>query len=277
VCALPIVDSLRKAVAELVHDGDVVALEGFSHLVPFAAAHEIIRQGKRDLTIVRMAADIVSDQLVGTGCVRRLVSSWIGNPGVGSLHRVCDALQKGIPRTLELEEYTHDAMASAYVAGAAGLPLGLVRGVLDNELSRVNPKIKRIECPFTGESIAAVPAIQPDLAIVHAQEANGRGDVLLWGIVGVQKEAVLAAKRSLVTVERIVDCLEPARRPNAISVPHWAVSAVVAVPRGAEPSYAMGSYARDDAFFVTWDRISCDKKRFDEWISRHVFGIGSEP
>src|ERR1700743_1153640 len=199
------ITTLSEAVAELVHDGDRVALEGFTHLIPFAAGHEIIRQGLTDLTLVRMTADLVYDQLSGFGCAEKLVFSWGGNPGVGSLHRLRDAVENGWPQPLELEEHSHAAMANAYEAGAANLPFAAFRGYIGVDLPKVNPRIRRVECPFSGELLAAVPAIRPDVTISHAQRADRSGNVLLNGIVGVQKQAVLAARRAIVTVEEIVD------------------------------------------------------------------------
>src|SRR5919199_6565482 len=200
---------LAEAVEEVVRDGNMVAMEGFTHLIPHAAGHEVIRQARRRLTLVRMTPDLIYDQLIGMGCAEKLVFSWGGNPGVGSLHRLRDAVENGWPQPLALEEHSHAAMANAYEAGAAGLPCAIFRGYIGVELAKVNPNIKRITCPFTGEELAAVPALRPDVAIVHAQEADRHGNVQLWGIPGVQKEAVLAAGRSLVTVERIVDELSP--------------------------------------------------------------------
>ncbi|MEU5695890.1 CoA-transferase [Actinosynnema sp. NPDC020468] len=256
--------TLADAVRELVRDGDVVALEGFTHLIPVAAGQEIIRQGRRDLTLVRMTPDIVYDQLIGAGCARKLVFSWGGNPGVGSLHRFRDAVEHGWPRALELEEHSHAGMANRYVAGASGLPFAVLRGYVGTDLPGVTPTIKPITCPFTGEELAAVPAINPDVTVVHAQRADRRGNVQLWGLVGVQKEAVLAAKRSLVTVEEIVDELTPT--PGAVVLPSWAVTTVVAVPGGAHPSYAQGYSERDNAHYAAWDAISRDREAFTGWL-----------
>jgi len=261
--------SLRDAIAANVRDGDVVAMEGFTHLIPFAAGHEVIRQRKRDLTLVRMTPDLIYDQLIGMGCARKLVFSWAGNPGVGSLHRLRDAFERGWPRSIELEEHSHAAMAAAYAAGAAGLPCAILRGYLGADLPKVNPNIRSIECPFTGERLAAVPAVRPDVAIVHAQRADRHGNVLFEGIVGVQKEAVLAARRSIVTVEEVVDDLRLGS-PNAVVLPHWAVGCVVEAPGGARPSYAHGYYERDNAFYTAWDAIASDRDRFQAWMKEHV-------
>lgn len=261
--------SLSQAVAQFVEDGDVVAMEGFTHLIPFAAGHEVIRQRRRDLTLVRMTPDILYDQLIGMGAARKLVFSWGGNPGVGSLHRMRDAVERGWPAPLELDEHSHAAMANAYEAGAAGMPCAFFRGYRGTDLPRVNPNIKFVACPFTGEELAAIPSIRPDVAIIHAQKADREGNVLIEGIVGVQKEAVLAARRSIVTVEEIVDDLE-LKSPNAVVLPSWTVSAVVAAPGGARPSYAHGYYARDNAFYFAWDKISRDRNTFLEWMHANV-------
>src|SRR5205823_8990141 len=219
-----LIAGLGEAVAELVHDGNVVALEGFTHLIPHAAGHELIRQGRRELTLVRMTPDVVYDQLIGMGAARKLVFSWGGNPGVGSLHRLRDAVERGWPRPLALEEHSHAGMVAAYAAGASHLPFGILRGYLGSDLPKYNQNIRFIECPFTGERLAAVPAIHPDVTVVHAQKADRRGNVLMWGLVGIQKEAVLAARRSIVTVEEIVDELNAP--PNAVVLPAGVVGAV---------------------------------------------------
>ena len=257
--------SLSAAVAALVHDGDTVALEGFTHLIPVAAGHEVIRQGRRDLTLVRMTPDIVYDQLIGAGCARKLIFSWAGNPGVGSLHRFRDAVQNGWPVPLEIEEHSHAGMANRYVAGASGLPFAVLRGYVGTDLPAQTETIRPITCPFTGEVLTAVPALNPDVAIVHAQRADRAGNVQMWGITGVHKEALLAARRSLVTVEEVVDELGP--RPGAIVVPGWAISYVAEVPGGAHPSYAMGYSERDNDYYQEWDKISRDREAFTEWLS----------
>jgi glutaconate CoA-transferase subunit A len=259
--------SLAEAVSNLVRDGDTVALEGFTHLIPQAAGHELIRQGRRDLTLVRMTPDLVYDQMIGMGGARKLVFSWGGNPGVGSLHRLRDAVENSWPAPLELEEHSHAGMAAAYAAGASNLPFGVLRGYRGGDLA-ARTSVAPITCPFTGEELAAVPAHRPDVGIVHAQQADRKGNVQLWGITGVQKEAVLASARSLVTVEEIVDELEP--RPGAVILPSWVVEAVAVAPFGAHPSYAHGYYDRDNDFYVAWDEISRDRDRFRAWMERHV-------
>ena len=264
---------LKEAIADAVRDGDIVALEGFTHLIPFAAGHEIIRQRRRNLTLVRMTPDVIYDQLIGAGCASRLVFSWGGNPGVGSLHRLRDAVEKEWPGPLALEEHAHAGMATAYAAGASGLPFGLLRGYLGSDLPKFNPKIKYIECPFTGERLAALPAIRPDVTVIHAQKADRKGNVMLWGVTGVQKEAVLAAKRAVVTVEEVVDRLDaPHGAPNVVILPHWVVRAVSEVKGGAFPSYALGYYPRNNAFYKQWDAVARDRDTFNAWIDRHVRG-----
>ncbi|MGH2701911.1 MAG: CoA transferase subunit A [Actinomycetota bacterium] len=264
--------SLADAVEEHVRDGQTVAMEGFTHLIPFAAGYEVVRQGRRDLTLVRMTPDLIYDQLIGMGCARRLVFSWGGNPGVGSLHRLRDAVEKGWPRPLEIIEHSHAAMANAYAAGASGLPFALLRGYLGSDLIDVNPDIKTIECPFTGERLAAVPALNPDVSIVHAQRSDRAGNVLIEGIVGVQKEAVLAARRAIVTVEEIVDELA-APSLNSVVLPSWTIDAVVEVPGGARPSYAHGYYRRDNSFYKKWDPISRDRDVFRAWMRDNVTDV----
>ena len=261
--------SLADAVSRLVRSGDTVALEGFTHLIPFAAGHEIIRQGLTDLTLVRMTPDLIYDQMIGCGCARKLVFSWGGNPGVGSLHRLRDAVERQWPRPLEIEEHSHSGMAHAYAAGAAGMPAAFFRGYRGSDLAKVNPNIRFIDCPFTGEPLAAVPAIRPDVTIVHAQKADRQGNVLFEGIVGVQKEAVLAARRALVTVEEVVDRLAPPGS-NAVILPSWTITAIAVVPGGAKPSYAHGCYARDNAFYVAWDDVARDRDTFLTWMDEHV-------
>ncbi|GAA3435402.1 CoA transferase subunit A [Kutzneria kofuensis] len=236
------IGTLAEGVAAVVHDGDTVAFEGFTHLIPFAAGHEVIRQRIRNLTLVRMTPDVLYDQLIGAGCARKLVFSWGGNPGVGSLHRFRDAVQHDWPAPLELEEHSHAGMANRYVAAASGLPFAVLRGYRGTDLPAQTDNIKPITCPFTGEVLTAVPALQLDSAVIHAQRADSQGNVQLWGITGVQKEAVLAATRSLVTVEEIVDELEPV--PGAVVLPSWAVGHVAAVPGGSHPSYAAGYSVR---------------------------------
>ena len=261
--------TLTQAIADGVRDGDTVALEGFTHLIPFAAGHEIIRQQRRDLTLIRMTPDLIYDQLVGAGCVRKLIFSWGGNPGVGSLHRVRDAIEHAHPRPIEIEEHSHAAMANAYEAGAAGLPMAVFRGYVGSDLKQVNPNIRSVVCPFTGEELAAIPAIKPDVGIIHAQKADKAGNVLVEGIIGVQKEVALSSRHCIVTVEEIVDELRTG--PNSCVLPAWSVNAIAVAPRGAAPSYAQGYYPRDNSYYKAWDAISRDRNAFKQWLDEQVF------
>lgn len=260
--------TLAHAIAAHVHDGDTLAMEGFTHLVPFAAGHEIIRQRRRNLSLIRMTPDLIYDQMIGAGCASKLSFSWGGNPGVGSLHRFRDAIENDWPHPLAIEERSHSDLANAYAAGAANLPFAVLRGYTGSDFPRVNPRIRSITCPFTGEVLAATPAVRPDVAVIHAQKADWKGNVLLWGILGVQKEAVLSGKCAIVTVEERVPSLDAA--PNACILPHWVVTAVCEAPRGATPSYAHGYYERDNVFYRAWDRISRDRERFGAWIEQHI-------
>lgn len=261
--------ALADAVSELIHDGDCVALEGFTHLIPFAAGHEIIRQGLHELTLVRLTPDLLYDQMIGMGCATRLVFSWGGNPGVGSLHRFRDAIEHGWPVPLEIEEHSHAGLTNRYVAGAAGLPFAVLRGYFGTDLETA---AKTVVCPFTGERLAAVAAIRPDVTVIHAQRADRSGTVQLWGLTGVQKEAVLAARRSLVTVEELVDSLEPV--PGAVVLPSWVLSAVSLVRGGCHPSYASGYSERDNAFYESWDAVSRDRESFLSWMQTNVLNRG---
>ncbi len=261
---------LADAVSSLIGDGDTVAMEGFTHLIPHAAGHAVIRAGLHDLTAVRMTPDLIYDQLIGMGCVGRLVFSWGGNPGVGSLHRLRDAVEKGWPRPIEIEERSHADLANAYVAGASGLPFAVIRGYVGSDLPAHNPLIRTIECPFTGERLAASPAVRPDVAVLHAQQADRKGNVMLWGISGVQKEVALASARVIVTVEEVVDAFDPPA--SAVILPHWVVTAVCEAPGGARPSYALGYYHRDNGFYEAWDGIARSREAFTAWMERHVLG-----
>ncbi len=267
--------SLADAIAAAVHDGDAVAMEGFTHLIPFAAAHEVIRQRRRDLTLIRMTPDVIYDQLIGAGCAGKLVFSWGGNPGAGSLHRFRDAIENGWPGPLETEEHSHAGMANRYVAGASGIPFAVLRGYRGTGLEGLpgldgHPATRPVTCPFTGETLTAVAALRPDVAVIHAQRADRAGNVQLWGITGVQKEAVLASRRSVVTVEEIVDHLPP--QPGAIVLPSWTVSYVTHAPGGAHPSYALGYSSRDNDYYVAWTVISRDRERFRNWLETEVLG-----
>lgn len=262
------ITSLREAIADCVEDGQTVAMEGFTHLIPFAAGHEVIRQGRKNLTLVRMTPDLIYDQMIGMGCASKLIFSWGGNPGVGSLHRFRDAIETGWPVPLEIEEHSHADMAARYQAGASGLPFALLRGYIGSDLPRYNSNIKSVTCPFTGEVLSATPALAPDVAIIHAQKADRKGNVLIYGIIGIQKEAVLCAKRAIVTVEEVVDDLDAP--VNACVLPHWCLTYICIVPGGAHPSYAQGYYKRDNVFCKAWDRISKDRDTFRDWMKRHV-------
>ena len=259
--------SLADGVADLVKDGDSVAMEGFTHLIPFAAGHELLRQGRRDLELIRMTPDLLYDQMIGVGAVRKLVFSYGGNPGVGSLHRFRDAIENGWPHSVEIEEHSHAGMANRYIAGASKLPFMVMRGYTGTDLV-ARTRVKEITCPFTGERLMAVPALNPDVTIIHAQEADHDGNVQLWGIPGVQKEAVLAARRSLVSVERIVDRLEP--RPGGVVIPGWMIDYVARAPGGSQPSYSMDFSQRDNDFYREWDAISRDRELFRAWMDEHV-------
>jgi glutaconate CoA-transferase subunit A len=268
--------SLPQAVADLVHDGDSVAMEGFTHLIPFAAGQEVIRQRRRHLTLIRLTPDLIYDQLIGMGCVDKMVFSWGGNPGVGSLHRFRDAVEHGWPQSLEIEEHSHAGLTNRYVAGASGLPFAVLRGYDGTDLLPLLKTVAPISCPFTGERLTAVAALRPDVAIIHAQQADRRGNVLLWGIPGVQKEAVLASARSLVTVEEVVEELAP-RGAGAVVLPSWTVTAVAVAPGGAHPSYAAGYSSRDNGFYQAWDEISRDRERFLNWMEEHVMQASAVP
>jgi glutaconate CoA-transferase, subunit A len=266
---------LADAIAAHVRDGDAVAMEGFTHLIPYAAGHEVIRQRRTGLTLIRMTPDILYDQLIGMGAAEKLVFSWGGNPGVGSLHRFRDAVERGWPRPLALEEHSHAAMANAYEAGAAHLPFAVFRGYKGVDLPEVNPTIRSVTCPYTGEVLATVPALRPDVAIIHALKADRAGNVLFEGIVGVQKEAVLASKRAIATVEEVVEEFGP-RSANAVILPHWTLSAVCHVPGGSYPSYAHGYSKRANAFYKAWDGISRDRDTFLAWMEENVIRKGPE-
>ncbi len=267
--------SLADAVRQNLKPGDAVAFEGFTHLIPHAAAHEAIRQGISDLTLIRMTPDIIYDQMIGMGLAKKVVFSYAGNPGVGLLRRMRDAIENQYPRAIETVEHSHSAMAQAYEAGASGLPLAVFRGYLGADLKKVNPDIKSVTCPFTGEELAAIPAHRPDVSFIHAQKASEKGDVLIEGIIGVQKEAALAAKRVVVTVEEVVPDFE-GLHPNLCILPHWTIDAIAVVPGGAHPSYTHGYYARDNAAYLDWDKISADRELFASWMKDNVLNTGPE-
>ena len=262
--------SLREMIARHVQPGQMLALEGFTHLIPFAAGHEIIRQNIGDLHLVRMTPDLVYDQLIGMGLVRELTFSWGGNPGVGSLHRLRDAVEQQWPRPLAWHEHSHAGMAAAYTAGAAKLPFGVLRGYIGTDLPKHNPQIRHIECPYTGEKLATVRAVNPDVTILHAQQVDARGNVLVRGILGATREAALAARSVLFTVEEQVETLDAPM--NTTVIPHWVVTAAAVVKGGAWPSYAQGYYPRDNAFYQQWDEIARERGSFRSWMEHHVLG-----
>jgi glutaconate CoA-transferase subunit A len=264
---------MAEAISRFVHDGDVIVIEGFTHLICFAAAHEIIRQRRRDLTVCRLTPDLIYDQLIGAGCVQKLVFSWAGNPGVGPLYALRRAVEQGIPHPLELEEYSHYGMVARLTAGAAKLPFYPLRNYMGSDLPRVNPQIKKVSCPFTGEELAAVPALNPDTAIIHAQRADENGNAQIWGLIGVQKEAAFASRNTVVVAEEIVPESVIRSDPNRTLIPGLIVDAVVCEPFGCHPSYAQGYYDRDNGFYVRWREISKDVARFDSYLDEWVFGV----
>ena len=262
--------SLREAVAAHVHDGDTVAIEGFTHLISFAAAHEVIRQGRRDLTLARLTPDLVYDQMVAAGCATKLVFSWLGNPGVGSLHAIRRAIEAG---ELEIEEYSHHGMVARYAAGASRLPFFPLRSYDGSDLEAANPRIRRVASPYDGEEIAVVPPLHPDVTIVHAQRADADGNVQAWGVVGVQREAALAARRVIAVVEELVDASVVRDDPDRTLLPGTVVDAVCVEPFGAHPSFAQGYYDRDNAFYRDWEPISRDPTRLAAWLDEWVLGL----
>jgi glutaconate CoA-transferase, subunit A len=269
--------TMKDAIASFVHDGDTVSLEGFTHLIPTAAGHEIIRQGRRNLTVVRMTADIVVDQLLAGGCVTKLVSSFVGNSSAGSLGELRRRIEAADPEPLEFEEYSHYGMICRYLAGAQRLPFHPLRSYAGSDLPSVNPGIRKVTSPYPGpdgapEEIYVVPPVNPDVTIVHAQRADRSGNTQVWGLTGVQAEAVYAAKKAVVVVEEIVEDEVVRSDPNRTVIPSHAVHAVVACPRGAHPSFAQGYYDRDNAFYRSWSHISKDPARLRDWMAEWVYG-----
>jgi glutaconate CoA-transferase, subunit A len=264
---------MDEAVSHFVHDGEVIVIEGFTHLICFAAAHEIIRQQRRDLTLCRLTPDLIYDQLIGAGCVRKLVFSWAGNPGAGPLYAFRRAVEQGIPHPLELEEYSHYGMVARFTAGAARLPFYPLRNYIGSDLPRVNPQIKNVTCPFTGEKLAAVPALNPDTAIIHVQRADENGNAQVWGLMGVQKEAAFASRHTVIVAEEIVPESVIRSDPNRTLIPGFIVDAVVSEPFGCHPSYAQGYYDRDNDFYVRWREISKDVGLFQSYLDEWVFGV----
>jgi glutaconate CoA-transferase subunit A len=267
------VTNMHEAIARHVHDGHLVAIEGFTSFICFAAAHEIIRQGRRDLTLCRMTPDLVYDQMIAAGCVRKLVFSYLGNPGVGSLHCIRRAIEKGIPRPLEIEEYSHFGMVSRYMAGAARLPFFPLRSYLGTDQPKVNPRIQFVDSPYGDGPVAVVPPLNPDVAILHAQRADVNGNTQIWGLLGVQKEVAFAAETVIVVVEEIVEEAVVRSDPNRTVIPGLLVDAVVPEPFGAHPSYAQGYHDRDNQFYLAWDGISRDPAATLAWLDEWVHGV----
>ena len=269
------VTSMRDAVAEIVHDGDSVAIEGFTHLICFAAGHEIIRQRRSDLTLCRMTPDVIYDQMIGAGVARKLVFSWLGNPGVGSLHAIRRRIEEHDPEPLEVEEYSHFGMVSRYVAGASRLPFMPIRSYLDSDLPEVNQNIVEMVSPYGDERVYAVPPLHPDVSIVHVQRADGEGNAQIWGLLGCQKEAAFAAGRVIVVCEEVVDPSVIRADPNRTVIPGLIVDAVVEEPGACHPSYAQGYYDRDNPFYIAWDRVSREQERLDAWLEEWVYGLST--
>jgi glutaconate CoA-transferase subunit A len=265
--------SLKEAIAEYVQDDLSVAIEGFTAFICFAAGHEIIRQRRRNLTLIRMTPDVLYDQMVAAGVARRLVFSYLGNPGVGPLHCLRRAIEKGIPRPLEIEEYSHYGMVGRYLAGASHLPFFPLRSYLGSDMLRVNEQIKMVQSPYGDDVVAVVPPLNPDVAIIHAQRADRQGNTHLWGLLGAQKEVAFASRKVIVVVEEIVDESIIRSDPNRTLIPGLIVDAVVQVPYGAHPSYVQGYYDRDNAFYLQWDELSRDPERVGAWLDEWVYGL----
>jgi glutaconate CoA-transferase subunit A len=263
--------SMKNAVARFVRDGDTVVIEGFTHLISFAAGHEIIRQRRRDLTLCRLTPDLIYDQMIAAGCAKKLVFSWAGNPGVGSLHAFRRAIEG--QGSLEIEEYSHFGMVARFAAGAAGLPFWPLRDYAGSDLPRANDRIKAVACPYTGESLATVPALNPDVTIVHAQRADAQGNTQIWGLLGVQKEAAFASRRVIVAIEELVEESVIRADPNRTVIPAMIVDAVVVEPWGAHPSYTQGYYDRDNDFYVAWESISRDPATLERYLDEFVYGV----
>ena len=264
---------MEQAISRFVHDGDIIVIEGFTHLICFAAAHEIIRQRRRELTLCRLTPDLIYDQLIGAGCARKLVFSWAGNPGAGPLYALRRAVESGIPNPLELEEYSHYGMVARLTAGAARLPFYPLRNYMGSDLPRVNSQIKKVACPFTGEELAAVPALNPDIAIIHAQRADQNGNAQIWGLIGVQKEAAFASRNTIVVAEEIVDESVIRSDPNRTLIPGLIVDAVVREPFGCHPSYTQGYYDRDNDFYIRWREISKDVVQFNSYLDEWIYDV----
>ncbi len=265
--------SMQEAIAEYIHDGVCVAIEGFTAFICFAAGHEIIRQRRRDLTLIRMTPDLIYDQMIAAGVASKLVFSYLGNPGVGSLHCVRRAVEKGIPIPLEIEEYSHYGMVGRYTAGAMRLPFFPLRSYTGSDIPGINAGIKFVEDPYSGEQIAVVPPLNPDVTIIHAQRADVSGNTQLWGLLGIQKEAAFAAKKVIVVVEEIVEEAIIRADPNRTLIPGLIVDAVVHEPYGSHPSYVQGYYDRDNSFYLGWDKVSRDQEQTEAWLDEWVYGV----
>jgi len=264
---------MADAIAEFVHDGDSVMIEGFTHLICFAAGHEIIRQKRRDLTLCRLTPDLIYDQMIGAGCVQKVIFGWAGNPGVGPLYAFRRAVEQDIPHPLEVEEYSHAGMTARVMAGAAGLPFFPLNNYGGSDLPDVNPSIRSITCPYTGVRLATVPALRPDVAIIHAQRADAKGNTQIWGLLGVQKETTFAARHVIVVAEELVDEAVIRSDPNRTLIPGILVDAVVIEPFGCHPSYVQGYYDRDNPFYIEWAEISKDRTRFEAYLVEWIHGI----
>jgi len=264
---------LKDAIKNYVNDGDMIVIEGFTHLICFAAGHEIIRQKKRNLVACRLTPDLIYDQMIAAGCVRKIIFSWAGNPGVGPLYGLRRAVEMGIPRKIEIEEYTHFGMVARFMAGASNLPFMHLKTFIGSSLPEKNPNIRKIKCPYTGETFSTVPAIKPDVAIIHVQRADEEGNAQIWGLMGVQREAAFASKRVIIVSEELVDTAVIRSDPNRTIIPGIKVDAVVIEPFGAHPSYAQGYYDRDNRFYFDWHRISKDKTILDNYMSEWIYGV----
>ena len=263
--------SLAEAISLNVHDGDFIALEGFTHLIPFAAGHEIIRQKKRNLTAVRLTPDLIYDQMIGAGCISKLIFSWGGNPGVGSLHRFRDAISNQWPNSIEFEEHTHAGLTNRYLAGASGLPFTVMKGYAGTNLVDNTKHVAFIDSPFGNEKVTAIAAINPDVTIVHAQQADRNNNVMMWGILGSSREAIFSAKRVVITVEEVVDEFTP--HENSMVIPEVLINAIALAPKGAAPSYASGYYDRDNDAYIAWDEISKERETFNKWLDDEIFKV----
>lgn len=264
---------MKEAIGDAVKPGNEIYLEGFTHLISFAAGHEIIRQNIGNLTAVRLTPDLVYDQLIEAGLVKKLVFSWAGNPGVGSLHALRRRSQKDSASKIELEEYSHFGMVARTLAGSSGLPFWPLKNFEGTHIAESNPKIKSIDCPYTGEKFATVPALHPDVAIIHVQRADKEGNAQVWGLMGTQKEVAFASKRLIVVAEEIVSTETIRRDPNRTLIPGILVDHVVHEPWGCHPSYAQGYYDRDNAFYVKWEEISRDPKTYKDYLDAFVYGV----